>query len=37
MVQKMQAYDEMSTTKGLPQESPNYVLRSPDVERNKRE
>ena len=38
MAQKMQTYDEMSTTKGLPwvpQESQDYVLRSPKVERNK--
>ena len=40
MAQKMQTYDEMSTTKGHPlepQESQDYVLRSPYVERNKRE
>ena len=40
MAQKMQTYDEMSTTKGhplVPQESQDYVLRSPYVERNKRE
>ena len=39
MAQKMQMYDEMSTTKGhplVPQESQDYVLRSPYVERNKR-
>ena len=33
----MQTYDEMSTTKGrpwVPQESQDYVLRSPNVERN---
>ena len=38
MAQKMQTYDEMSTTKGhpwVPQESQDYVLRSPKVERNK--
>ena len=32
----MQTYDEMSTTKGhplVPQESQDYVLRSPNVER----
>ena len=37
MVQKMQMYDKMSTTKGHPwepQESQVYVLRSPNVERN---
>ena len=40
MAQKMQTYDEMSTTKGhplVPQESQDYALRSPYVERNKRE
>ena len=34
----MQTYDEMSTTKGhpcVPQESQDYVMRSPKVERNK--
>ena len=39
MAQKMQTYDEMSTTKGhplVPQESQDYVLRSPYVERIKR-
>ena len=38
MVQKMQSYDEMSTTKGhpwLPQESQEYVLCFPNIERNK--
>ena len=38
MAQKMQTNDEMSTTKGrpwAPQESQDYVLRSPKVERNK--
>ena len=37
MVQKMQMYDKMGTTKGhpwVPQESQVYVLRSPNVERN---
>ena len=40
MAQKMQTYDEMSTKKGrpwVPQEFQDYVLRSPYVERNKRE
>ena len=40
MGQKMQTYDEMSTTKGhplVPQESQDYVLRSTLGERNKRE
>ena len=35
MAWKMQTYDEMSTTKGhpwVPQESQDYVLRSPNVE-----
>ena len=38
MVQKMQTYNEMNTTKGhpwIPQESQDYVLRSPNVKRNK--
>ena len=37
MVQKMQTYDKMSTTKGHPwepRESQVYELRSPNVERN---
>ena len=37
MVHKMQTYDEMSTTKGhpwAPQESQDFVLRSPNIERN---
>ena len=46
MAQKMQTYDEMSTTKGHPwvpqeshrvtKESQDYVLRSPNVERKKK-
>ena len=46
MAQKMQTYDEMSTTKGhpwvphrnlnwVPQDSQDYVLCFPNVERNK--
>ena len=38
MEQKMQTYDDTSTTKGhpwVPQESQDYILRSPEVERNK--
>ena len=38
MAQKMQTYGEICATKGhpwLPQESQDYVLRSPKVERNK--
>ena len=37
MAQKMHTYDEMSTTKShpwVPQESEEYVLRSPNVERD---
>ena len=37
MAQKMQTYEEMSTTKGhpwVPQESQDYVLCSPNVARN---
>ena len=37
MAQKMQTYDKMSTTKAHPwvtQESQDYVLRSPNAERN---
>ena len=37
MAQKMQTHDEISATKGhpwVPQESQDYVLRSPNVERN---
>ena len=37
MAQKIQTYNEMSTTKGhpwVPQESQDYVLRSPNVQRN---
>ena len=37
MVQKMQTYNKMSTTKGhlwVPQESQDYVLLSPNIEWN---
>ena len=37
MVQKMQTYDEMSSTKGhpwVPQEFQDYLLRSPNIEHN---
>ena len=37
MAQKMQTHDEMSSTKGrpwVPRESQDYVLRSPNLERN---